>query len=66
VCGKLYQLYVVTDAQEKFVDAKVMSAGGRLVKNVQRPLVACESHTDAEVESAVTRTYGAQKDDEDE
>ena len=66
VCGKLYQLYVVNDAGGKFVDAKVMSAGGKLVPYVARPLVACEKHTDAEIESAVVRAYGKQKDDDDD
>lgn len=66
VCGKLYQLYVVTDAQGKFVDAKVMSEGGRLVKHPQRALVACETHTKAEVEAAVARAYGTHKDDDDD
>jgi hypothetical protein len=58
VCGKLYQMLVVRDAQGKFVDAKIMSAGGQVVKYAQRPLVACEKHTAEEVESAVQRVYG--------
>jgi succinate dehydrogenase/fumarate reductase-like Fe-S protein len=29
VCGKLYQLYVVYDAEGKFIGSKVMSPGGR-------------------------------------
>lgn len=66
VCGKLYQLYVVWDAQNKYVDAKVMSEGGKLVRDVNRPLVACEKHTDAEIESAVARAYGVQKEEDDE
>lgn len=66
VCGKLYQLYVVTDAAGKFVDAKVMSAGGKLVKHPQRALVACEKHTEAEVKSAVAKAYGPQKDDDED
>ena len=65
VCGKLYQLYVVNDASGKFVDAKVMSAGGKLVPYAARPLVACESHGDAEIESAVARAYGVQNEDDD-
>jgi hypothetical protein len=65
VCGKLYQLYVVSDANGKFVDAKVMSAGGKLVPNEERPLVSCENHKDAEIESAVARTYGVQSEDDD-
>ena len=40
VCGKLYQLYVVNDANGKFVDAKVMSVGGKLVPHTTRVLVA--------------------------
>ncbi len=66
VCGRLYQLYVVTDARGKFVDAKVMSEGGKLVPNTKRPLVACEKHTQAEIESAVARTYSVKKDDDDD
>ena len=65
VCGKLYQLYVVNDASGKFVGAKVMRAGGKLVPYAARPLVACESHSDAEIESAVARAYGVQNEDDD-
>ncbi|NOT03466.1 MAG: hypothetical protein HOP27_02585 [Anaerolineales bacterium] len=65
VCGKLYQLYVVNDASGKFMDAKVMSAGGKLVPHAGRPLVACEKHSNAEIESAVGRVYGTQNEDEE-
>ena len=65
VCGKLYQLYVVNNASGKFVDAKVMSAGGKLVKFAARPLVACERHNDAEIVSAVERAYGMRNADND-
>jgi hypothetical protein len=58
VCGKLYQILVVRDAQGKFTDAKMMSAGGRVVSYAHRPLAACEEHTAEEVESAVQRVYG--------
>ena len=64
VCGKLYQLYVVNDANGRYVDAKLMSAGGKLVRNANRPLVACNKHTDAEIKSAVIRAYGPQDDDD--
>ena len=66
VCGKLYQLYVVSDVQGKFVDCKIMSAGGRLVPHANRPLVACETHTNEQVELAVAKAYGSHNvDDED-
>ena len=65
VCGKLYQLYVVHDANGNFIGSKIMSAGGKEVKSANRPLVACEKHTDKEIERAVKRVYGNQNDDDD-
>jgi len=66
VCGKLYQLYVVTDASGKYMDAKVMSAGGKLVPHAQRPLVSCEAHTQEQVDLAVQRAYGLRKDEDED
>ncbi len=65
VCGKLYELYVFYDENGKFVESKVMSEGGRKVSNPRRPLVACEKHSETEVEAAVVRVYGEQNEDED-
>lgn len=65
VCGKLYELYVVCGSDGRFLDCKVMTAGGQCVTNAQRPLVACDSHTDAEVEAAVKRVYGRQAEEDD-
>jgi len=64
VCGKPYQLYVVYDAAGKYLDCKVMSAGGRRVPNPDRPLVACEKHPEAEIERAVQRVYGRKQQDD--
>jgi hypothetical protein len=66
VCGRLYQLYVVYDAAGKFIDCKVMSAGGRHVPDPTRPLVACESHTAAEIKAAVARVFGQESRQDDE
>ena len=65
VCGKPYELYVVYGADGQFVDLKVMSAGARRVPHPTRPLVACETHSEAEVEAAVIRAYGNKPPDED-
>ena len=65
VCGKLYQLYVVYDHAGKFLGCKVMTPGGRVVQNPRRPLVACEKHTEKEVEAAVERAYGPRAGQED-
>jgi len=64
VCGRLYQLYVVSDARGRFIDCKLMTAGGKRVNNSRRPLVACEKHSEKEVEAAVIRAYGVQDDDD--
>jgi hypothetical protein len=66
VCGKLYQLIVVHDANGNFIGSRIMSAGGKEVKGATRPLVACEHHTDEEIERAVKRVFGDQIPDEDE
>jgi len=58
VCGKLYQLYVVYDSDGNYLDSKVMSAGGKKVPDVNRPLVACETHEIVEIERAIERVYG--------
>ena len=61
VCGKLYQLYVVYNSDGKFIGSKVMSAGGKEVKDENRPLVACEKHTEEEIVRAVKRVFGSQE-----
>ncbi|NJC95472.1 MAG: hypothetical protein C3F07_16865 [Anaerolineales bacterium] len=66
VCGNLYQLLVAYDANGKYIGSKVMSAGGRIVENASRPLVACERHTDEEIKSAVVRAYGESSDEDDQ
>lgn len=64
VCGRLYQLYVVYDANGKFVDCKVMSAGGKRVIDQQRPLVACEKHSQEQIEAALRRVFGPLQNDD--
>ena len=65
VCGKLYQLYVAYDTDGKYIGAKVMSAGGKVVNDANRPLAACETHTDEDVERAVKRVFGENNQEED-
>lgn len=65
VCGNLFQLLVAYDAQGRYIGSKVMSAGGREVKGANRPLVACDKHTDEQIERAVARVYGNQPNEED-
>jgi hypothetical protein len=65
VCGKLYNLYVVYDAEGKYLGSKVMSAGGHEVKGAGRPLVACDTHGEAEIARAVEMVYGHQNKEDD-
>ena len=65
VCGKLYQLLIAYNSNGKYIGCKVMSAGGKEVKGAKRPLVACDRHTDEEIERAVNRVYGEQKDEDE-
>jgi hypothetical protein len=65
VCGRLYQLLVVHDAQGNYIGSKVMSAGGKAVQDPKRPLVACEKHTEDEIKRAVRRVFGDQIPEDD-
>ncbi|MGE5249266.1 MAG: hypothetical protein ACM3QS_03545 [Bacteroidota bacterium] len=65
VCGRPYELYVVYDSQGRFIDLKVMTPGGRPVPHPTRPLVACDFHSDEQVEAAVRRVYGDGMQEED-
>jgi hypothetical protein len=65
VCGKLYQLLVAYDVSGSYIGSKVMSAGGKEVAMMNRPLVACDKHTDEEIERAVDRVYGEHNDEDD-
>lgn len=65
VCGKLYQLYAAYNSNGGYIGSKVMSAGGKVVEDANRPLVACETHTDEQIRRAVNRVYGEQKDNDD-
>ena len=64
VCGKLYQLYVVYDANDRFIDCKVMSVDAKRVQDAHRPLAACEKHSAAELEAALARRQLMQKEDD--
>ncbi len=65
VCGKPYQMLVVYDAQDRFVDCKVMSTEAKRVADAHRPLVACLKHPDEKIAEALTRTARLQKGEPD-
>lgn len=64
VCGKLHQLYVVYDSEGKFVDLKVMSADGKGVPDARHALVACQRHSQDEIEAALARSGRSRQEDD--
>jgi hypothetical protein len=55
VCARLFNILAVYTPDGKLVDCTVTSPGGQIVPNAQQPLVACETHTPDEIESAYKR-----------
>ena len=64
VCGNVYNLLVVYDADGRLVDCTVTSPGGQRVRDDHWPLVACDKHTREQIETATANHYpGKGKDD---
>ncbi len=57
VCGKIYNLLVVYAPDGRLVDCAVTSPGGRRVLDAHWPLVACDRHTQTEVDAALASHY---------
>ena len=55
VCARLYNILAVYTPEGKLLDCTVTSPGGHIVPDESRPLVACDSHEKAEIESANNR-----------
>jgi hypothetical protein len=65
VCGKIYNLLVVYTPSGKMVACTAVSPGGNVVPDEFRPLVACNSHTGTEIETALARHYPGMEQAED-
>jgi hypothetical protein len=68
VCGKVYNVQVEYAPDGRLLDCTVTSPGGRRVPDEHWPLVACERHTETEIENALAKHYPgkAAEDLEDE
>lgn len=65
VCARRFNLLVVHSPDGQLVDCSVTSPEGHCVPDEQRPLVACDSHTAAEIETAYKRWQSRQEKDPD-
>ncbi len=68
VCGRLYNILVIYNPAGKMIDCTVTDPGGRRIPDPDRPLVACNRHSESEVERALAKHYPgkAQAEDEEE
>ena len=67
VCGRLYNMLVVYSPQGKLVDCTVTEPdGGHRVPDPDRPLVACDRHTQSQVDAALEKHYPGKPQKEDE
>jgi hypothetical protein len=67
VCGKLYNLLVVYSPEGKLLDCAVTSPGGHRVQDVHWPLVACNYHSQEQIDTALANHYpGKAKEDKED
>jgi hypothetical protein len=69
VCARIFNILAVYTPDGRLVDCTVTSPGGHCVPDEQRPLVACNTHTTGEIETAYKRwksRYGKELDIEQE
>ena len=69
VCARTFSVLAVYTPDGRLVDCAVTSPGGHCVSGEGQPLVACNSHTAEEIETAYHRWQsrnGTETDDEQE
>ena len=65
VCGKIFDLLVVYTPSGGMVACTVTSPGGHPVPDAVRALVACNTHTVAEIKTALASHYPGMEQPED-
>jgi hypothetical protein len=55
VCARVFNIFAVYTPAGRLVDCAVTSPGGHCLPDEQRPLVACDTHTAEEIETAYKR-----------
>jgi hypothetical protein len=55
VCARIFFILAVYTPDDRLVDCSVTSPGGHCVPDEHRPLVACDTHTTAQIETAYKR-----------
>ena len=55
VCARTFNILAVYSPAGRLVDCVVTSGGGRCLPGEEQPLVACDTHTAAEIDAALKR-----------
>jgi hypothetical protein len=55
VCARLFNILAVYSPDSRLVDCAVTSPGGHRVSDKHQPLVACDIHSEEEIEAAYKR-----------
>jgi hypothetical protein len=55
VCARIYNILAIYSPDGRLVDCTVTSPGGHCVPDERQPLVACDTHTIGEIDSAHKR-----------
>ena len=58
VCGRIFNVLAIYTPDGKLADCIVTSPGGHCMPSERQPLVACDTHTAGEVETAYKRWKG--------
>jgi hypothetical protein len=66
VCAKLYNILVVYTPEGKLLDCTVTSPGGHIVPDERRPLVACDIHSEEEIEPAHKRAQSTNTEEQED
>ena len=54
ICARIFNILAVYTPDGRLVDCTVTSPGGHRVPDERQPLVACDTHTVEEIETAYT------------
>ena len=66
VCARTFSILAVYTSGGRLVDCVVTSPGGHCVPDELRPLVACDTHTAEEIETAYKRWKSREDEGSDE
>jgi hypothetical protein len=62
VCGKIYNLLVIYEQNGNLVDFALLSGDGKRILGYEKPLVACNSHSEKQIQNALKRWELKSKD----